>query len=74
VTGVVAMDRRNDSVRTLPGRPPPAPLPPAGRLAAWLVCGPVGHLVAGVVDWLALVGRYGWRRLRGRDPWGSSGA
>ncbi|MBA2514692.1 MAG: hypothetical protein H0V26_10270 [Solirubrobacterales bacterium] len=49
----------------------PAPLPPARRLAAWLICGPLGHLAAGVVDWLALLARYGWARVRGRDPWGA---
>ncbi|HEV2752378.1 MAG TPA: hypothetical protein VGV36_00945 [Solirubrobacteraceae bacterium] len=25
------------------------------RAAAWLVTGPVGHLVAGVVDWVVLL-------------------
>jgi hypothetical protein len=34
------------------------------RLAAWLVTGPLGHLWAGVVDWLELVGR--WARARAR--------
>jgi hypothetical protein len=29
------------------------------RAAGWLVCGPVGHLVAGIADWLELVVR--WR-------------
>jgi len=39
------------------------------RLAAWLVTGPVGFFVAGVVDWLALLVRVGRARVRGRDPW-----
>jgi len=34
------------------------------RLAAWLVTGPLGHLVAGVLDWLALIGRLGVDRAR----------
>ena len=38
------------------------------RLETWLVTGPVGHLAAGAVDWLALLSRYGWARARGRDP------
>ena len=42
--------------------------PMRARLATWLVTGPVGHLVAGAIDWLALLGRYGWARARGRDP------
>ena len=29
------------------------------RIATWLVCGPVGHLAAGVTDWAVLVVR--WR-------------
>jgi hypothetical protein len=29
------------------------------RLATWLVCGPLGHLAAGVVDWAVLLVR--WR-------------
>ena len=34
--------------------------------AAWLFTGPVGHLVAGVADWVTLLMRYWWARLRGR--------
>jgi hypothetical protein len=34
------------------------------RLAAWLVTGPLGHFVAGVADWTALVARSLWTRLR----------
>jgi hypothetical protein len=29
------------------------------RLAAWLVTGPLGHLVAGVADWVTMLVR--WR-------------
>lgn len=47
--------------------PPP---PPYGRLLAWLLCGPVGHLAAGVVDWAELYAKYLWSRARGRAPWG----
>jgi hypothetical protein len=39
------------------------------RLAAWLLTGPIGFLVAGVVDWLAVMSRYLRARARGRDPW-----
>jgi hypothetical protein len=38
------------------------------RLAAWMVTGPAGHLWAGVCDWLELLARYGWARVRGREP------
>lgn len=37
------------------------------RLGAWLVTGPLGHLYSGMADWLELMARYGWARLRGRD-------
>jgi hypothetical protein len=30
------------------------------RFAAWLVCGPLGHLGAGLADWIALL--VAWRR------------
>jgi hypothetical protein len=42
------------------------------RLAAWIVTGPIGHLYAGMADWLALGCRYVWARARGRDPWEES--
>jgi hypothetical protein len=29
------------------------------RLATWLVCGPLGHLAAGIADWAVLLVR--WR-------------
>ena len=25
------------------------------RFATWLVCGPLGHLAAGVIDWVVLL-------------------
>ena len=28
------------------------------RVATWLVCGPLGHLAAGVTDWVVLVVRW----------------
>jgi hypothetical protein len=60
----------NDSVRSVarPGAPPAKPSRPR-RLAAWAVTGPLGFLVAGVVDWLALLVRYVSARVAGRDPW-----
>ena len=43
----------------------------AERVATWLLTGPVGHLVGGVMDWAELFGRYQLARLRGRPihPW-----
>jgi hypothetical protein len=44
--------------------------PPARRrLEAWLVTGPVGHLVAGLADLVTLLARVAYARARGRDPW-----
>jgi hypothetical protein len=34
------------------------------RIAAWYVTGPLGHLVAGLADWAALLGRHWWTRVR----------
>jgi hypothetical protein len=34
------------------------------RLAAWLYTGPVGHLAAGVADWVTLLARLVWSRAR----------
>jgi len=34
------------------------------RFVGWLVTGPVGHLVAGVLDWMELLIRLGWARTR----------
>jgi hypothetical protein len=39
------------------------------RLLAWLVTGPLGFFVAGVIDWLALVVYVVRARLSGREPW-----
>ena len=50
--------------RTIASRPMPT------RFAARIVTGPVGHFIAGTVDWLALIGRYLKARATGRDPWG----
>jgi len=33
--------------------------------AAWVATGPIGHLVAGVADWLQLLARYVRARARG---------
>ena len=39
---------------------------PVERLETWLVTGPVGHLLGGVLDWTELLARYWWSRARGR--------
>ena len=36
------------------------------RFRAWLVTGPVGHLAAGLTDWVVMLGRYWLARARGR--------
>jgi hypothetical protein len=41
-------------------------LRPADRLLAWLVTGPIGHLIAGLTDCAVLVGRLAWARIRRR--------
>jgi len=41
------------------------PRPPHVALAAWIVTGPLGHLYAGVVDWVVLIVRYARARARG---------
>jgi hypothetical protein len=38
------------------------------RFAARLLTGPLGFLVAGVIDWLELLGKYLGARARGRRP------
>lgn len=38
---------------------------PREVLAAWVVTGPVGHLVAGIADWLQMLSRYVRARARG---------
>lgn len=37
---------------------------PIERLAAWLLCGPVGHFAGGLTDVVELAARYWWSRLR----------
>jgi hypothetical protein len=39
-------------------------VPVRTRIAAWLVTGPLGHLVAGILDWAELLARLLWSRLR----------
>jgi hypothetical protein len=41
---------------------------PVTVLAAWLVTGPLGHLWAGVTDWLALARAWARARIRARPP------
>ncbi|MCX6386281.1 MAG: hypothetical protein NTV40_06585 [Solirubrobacterales bacterium] len=43
------------------------PTPPL-RLRAWLLTGPIGHLVAGALDWGALIVHVARCRMRGEDP------
>lgn len=44
-------------------------LRPTDRLLAWLVTGPIGHLLAGLVDCGVLVWRIASARMRGSDRW-----
>jgi hypothetical protein len=37
-------------------------------MLAWLYTGPLGHLTAGIADWLELLARFAWSRIRGREP------
>jgi hypothetical protein len=39
--------------------------PPLEVVAAWIVTGPLGHLYAGIVDWLGVLVRY----VRARGHW-----
>jgi hypothetical protein len=39
------------------------------RIAGRVLTGPVGHFAAGLIDWLALLGRYAAARVTGREPW-----
>ena len=39
--------------------------PPHVVAAAWVVTGPLGHLYAGVVDWLQVLARLARARARG---------
>jgi hypothetical protein len=41
-------------------------LRPSQRLLAWLVTGPIGHLLAGLLDAAVLLARLAWARLLGR--------
>lgn len=43
------------------------PLTLPERAAARLLTGPVGHLVAGAIDWVVLLSRYWWARIRGQQ-------
>jgi hypothetical protein len=36
------------------------------RFAAWLVCGPLGHLAAGLTDWAVLLVRWRLSELQAR--------
>jgi hypothetical protein len=38
---------------------------PQDAVAAWVITGPVGHLYAGVADWLAVLVRF----VRARGRW-----
>jgi len=40
------------------------PRPPHVVISAWLATGPLGHLYAGVVDWVVLLARLAWARAR----------
>jgi hypothetical protein len=31
---------------------------------AWLYTGPLGHVAAGIADWIELLARYAWSRAR----------
>lgn len=44
-------------------------LPPTVRLRAWIVTGPLGHLLGGLLDWGALLVHVARSRARGADPW-----
>jgi hypothetical protein len=39
--------------------------PPLQVISAWIVTGPLGHLYAGVADWLGVLVRY----VRARGRW-----
>ncbi|MBA3746059.1 MAG: hypothetical protein H0W96_01015 [Solirubrobacterales bacterium] len=43
----------------------PRPRPPHVVVAAWIVSGPLGHLYAGVVDWVGALARYARARAHG---------
>jgi hypothetical protein len=41
-------------------------MPRRRSLLAWLYTGPIGHLVAGVTDWVELLARWAWSRASRR--------
>ena len=55
VTGEAAITARDDSVERV-----------LDRALTWFVCGPLGHLVAGVLDWLEMLVRWQLHRVRSR--------
>jgi phosphate/sulfate permease len=61
VSGIGEGERYLHAVRALRPRP-------GERALAWVVTGPIGHLVAGLIDWIALLVRLAWARVRGRSP------
>jgi hypothetical protein len=40
-------------------------LRPDERVLAWVITGPIGHLVAGLIDAATLLIRWAWARARG---------
>jgi hypothetical protein len=67
-SSVTVVETGGDAIRPVNDTKPPV----ARRLAAWLYTGPLGHLVAGVVDWTELLARYwlarGMARVRAGKP------
>ena len=45
------------------------PLTPVERIGARIVTGPLGHLVAGALDWITLAARVLWAKAHGRSLW-----
>jgi hypothetical protein len=41
---------------------------PLERAQAWLVTGPLGHLLSALADLAVVLARHGWSRLRRRGP------
>jgi hypothetical protein len=52
----LAIEGRDDSVRGAVRR--------RDRVLSWLITGPLGHLAAGLVDWIVMVARHQRARLR----------
>jgi hypothetical protein len=42
-------------------------LRPDERVLAWVITGPIGHFLAGLIDATTLLIRLGWARARGRE-------